>query len=313
MDARAAGRLRLFAAALLFSTGGAAIKACSFGGLQVAALRSLVAAVALLLLLPEARRWPTRAQALVAVAYAGTLILYVVANKLTTASNAIFLQSTAPLYLLVISPLWLGEALRRRDLLFMVALAVGLALFFVEPEAASGTATNPALGNTLAALCAIAWAFTVAGLRWLARTEDPATRAGAAVGAAVHGNVLVFVLCIPFALPLTDAGATDWLWIAYLGCFQIGLAYLFMTRGVRSVPALEASLLLLVEPVLNTVWAWWVHDEIPGPWARAGALVILLATLAHAFLTERQGPGVRAPIETKDPPEDPPCAPLPSS
>ena len=291
MDPRSSARLKLLAAALLFSTGGAAIKACGMGGWQIACFRSGIAAVALWVMLPSARRCLSGRQALVACAYAGTLILYVLANKLTTAANAIFLQSTAPIYLLLISPLLLGEGIRRRDLYFMGALALGLALFFAGFEAPQRTAPNPLLGNVLGACSAITWALTVAGLRWIARTEDGVggSPAGAAAGAALLGNVFVFVLCLPMALPVEGAAGMDWVWVAYLGLFQIGLAYVFMTSGVRRIQALEGALLLLVEPVLNAVWAWLFHGEFPGPWSRAGALLILLATVWRS-LRERRRP-----------------------
>jgi drug/metabolite transporter (DMT)-like permease len=116
-------RLEILGAALLFSTGGAAIKAVQFTGWQVAGLRSGVAAAAVWLLLPQSRRMPrgtVLATLLTAVAYAATLVLYVLANRLTTAANTIFLQSTAPLYLLLLGPLVLREHIRGRDLGFMV-------------------------------------------------------------------------------------------------------------------------------------------------------------------------------------------------
>ena len=302
MDKRIVGRWQLLTAALLFSTGGAAIKACGLTGWQVAGFRSGVAAVVLFLLLPGARRRPSRGQLLVSCAYAATLILYVLANKLTTASNAIFLQSTAPLYVLVLSRVWLHESIRPRDLVFMAALAVGMGLFFVGTEPPRDTAPDPFLGNILGACAAVGWAFTVAGLRWLARHEAAAggDADGLAVGATVWGNALVFVACLPFALPVEQSAPMDWVWIGYLGVFQIGIAYLFMTRSVRIVPALEASLLLLVEPVLNTLWAWWFHGEVPGPWARAGAAIILLATLAHALRSSPAGRSREGPIEAED-------------
>lgn len=290
MDPQTASRLKLVAAALLFSTGGAAIKACGFSGWQVAGFRSGIAAIALFLMIPAARRCWNRKQALVGLAYAATLILYVLANKLTTAANAIFLQSTAPLYMLLIAPLWLKEAVRRRDLAFMAALAVGLGLFFAGKESASRTATDPVLGNILGACSAVTWALTVSGLRWIARSEGRTggSPAGAAAGATVLGNLFVFVVCLPLALPVEGARLADWALVGYLGVFQIGLAYVFMTAGMRRVPALEGALLLLVEPVLNTVWAWLLHGEVPGPWSRAGALLILLATAAHALRSGRK-------------------------
>src|SRR4029079_120012 len=131
MDPRTAARLRIVAAALLFSTGGAAIKFSSFSSWQLASFRSGIAAVAVLIVLPAARRrWDARIAAVGAI-YATTMILFVSANKLTTAANTIFLQITAPLYLLLLGPWLLHESLRRRDLAFMALVGVGLALFFV--------------------------------------------------------------------------------------------------------------------------------------------------------------------------------------
>ena len=289
-------RLAVLAAALLFSTGGAAIKACALSGWQVAAFRSALGALTLLVLIPGARRGWTWRTGLVGLAYAATLFLYVQANKQTTAANAIFLQSTAPLYLLLVSPLLLHERVRRRDLVTMGLLALGLALFFAGHEEPQKTAPHPALGNLLAALSGLSWALTVAGLRWLARTEgqEGGSPAGAAASAAVAGNLVVCLACLPMAIPVDTVSAGDVAAIVYLGVFQIGLAYVFMTRGVRGIPAMEASLLLLLEPVLNTLWAWLAHGEVPGPWSRAGASIILVTTALYAT-RGRGGKGAARP------------------
>ena len=120
MPRKGTARAQLVAAALLFSTGGAAIKWVDFGAMQIAGLRSGIAAFALLLLLPAARRGWSWRTAVVAVGYAATLVLFVVANRLTTAANTIFLQSTAPLYLLLLGPWLLKEPIHRRDFAFML-------------------------------------------------------------------------------------------------------------------------------------------------------------------------------------------------
>jgi drug/metabolite transporter, DME family len=89
-------------------------------------------------------------------------------------------------------------------------------------------------------------------------------------------------------------GAADWLVIVYLGVFQIGLAYVFMTSAIRHVPALEAATLLLVEPALNPIWAWLAHGERPSAWAIAGGALILGATLVKTWWDARAIPPVRA-------------------
>lgn len=287
-------RMQLLTAALLFSTGGAAIKACAMSSWQVASFRSLIAAVAVAALLPSARRgWSGRTLA-VGVAYAATMVLFVLANKLTTAANTIFLQSTAPLYILLLGPLLLHEQLRRRDLVFMATLTVGMALFFVGAQPMSETAPDPMAGNILAAVAGICWAFTIMGLRLLGRGGSVAEGSTAAV---VCGNVIAGLVALPMALPLGTTRPVDWALVLFLGVVQIGLAYVFLTRGMRGVPALEASLLLLVEPVLNPVWAWLVHGEVTTRWATTGAAIILVATAVNT-LTGRRPAALARPATT---------------
>jgi len=278
------GRLQILAAAALFSTGGAAIKAASLGGWPIAGLRSGVAAVTLLLILPAARRGWRWHLVPVAVAYASTLVLFVLANRLTTSANAIFLQSTAPLYLLLLGPLVLREPIRRSDLPFMAAVGLGLAAFFVGSEVPVATAPDPVRGNVLGVLSGVSWALTVTGLRWLSRG---AGGSDATLAAVAMGNTIAFVACLPVALPIENASGTDWLVILYLGAVQIGLAYFLLSSAFRSVGALEASLLLLLEPALNPVWAWLVHGERPSVWGAVGGAVILGATLLRIWWAGR--------------------------
>lgn len=284
-------RIQLLGAALLFSTGGAAIKATALTAWQVASFRSGIAALALLLLLPAARRgWSPRVL-LVAIAYAATLTLFVLANRMTTAANTIFLQSTAPLYILLLGPWLLKEPVRRSDLAFMGALAVGLSLFFVSAEAPAATAPEPLAGNVLATLSGICWALTVVGLRWLG--AEGKGEVGIGVATVALGNVVAFLAALPMALPVAAVEVQDWALVGYLGVFQIAAAYVLLTAGIRHVPALEASTLLLVEPALNPVWAWLVHDEAPSRWAMAGGGVILGAMVVKLLLDRRGLPPPR--------------------
>ena len=283
MDTRTTARLQLIGAAVLFSTGGAAIKAAAFAGWQIASFRSGIAALALLLMAPAVRRGWTRQATLVGVAYAGCLTLFVLANRLTTAANTIFLQSTAPLYLLVLAPWLLKEPVRRQDIGFMLAVGLGLMLFFVGVEQPVVTAPDPVTGNLLALASGFCWALAVCGLRWLTAREGR----GSPLAAVVSGNITAFLICLPFALPIGSHSAADWALIVYLGVFQIALAYVLVTRAINHIPALEASLLLLIEPVLNPIWAWLVQGEVPGAWALLGGAIILGATTARSLADRR--------------------------
>ena len=221
---------------------------------------------------------------LVALAYAGTMISFVTATKLTTAANAILLQSAAPAYVLVLAPWLLAERVRRIDVLTMVVIAAGLALVLSGATGATTTAPDPATGNLLGAASGIGMALTMVGLRWLGtRTSAGGADPSAGTATIVAGNALACALCLPMALPLTGATTVDWAVLGYLGVFQIGLAYVLVTRGLRGVPAVEASMLLLIEPALNPVWVWLVHGESPGAHTIAGGALILAATVARSL------------------------------
>jgi drug/metabolite transporter (DMT)-like permease len=296
-------RLALIGAALLFSTGGVCIK--ELAGLtawQRAGLRSLVAVVFLLLVWKKARRGYSWKSLLFSFFYAGTLASFVAANTYTTAASAIFLQSTAPLYVLLLSPLVLHERVRAGDLLFMGALAVGLALCFGDQwwsrsAAVQATAPRPLLGNAFGLASGILWACTIVGLRWFGQKSraggDDAGGAGASV---VLGKVTCFAVCALLAQATGDGlfhGVTTlpprtFGVLAFLGCFQVGLAYICIARGMSHVPAVEASLLLLVEPTFNPVWSFLLLRERPGPWTLAGGAVILGATALHAPVAARR-------------------------
>jgi len=280
-------RLLLAAAALLFSTGGAAFKAASLTGWQVASFRSLVAAAVLLAAIPAARRgWRPRI-APVAAAYAATLVLFALANRLTTSANAIFLQSTAPLYLVLLSPWLLREPVSRRDLGFIAAIGAGLSLFLVGRDTAVATAPDPPLGNILALASGLTYALMLVGLRWLGRKPLTPGSGDPALATVAMGNLIAFAAALPAALPVGPVHITDAVIVLYLGAVQIGLAYWCLTRGLRRVPAFEATAILQVEPAMNPVWTWLVHGERPNAWALAGGAVIVCATVIHTWRQSR--------------------------
>jgi len=276
------GRLQVLAAALLFSTGGAGIKAAAFTGLQVSALRSGIAAVVLLMLLRalspgRGLKVLTVSPAMLAtsIVYAATLTLFVLSTKLTTAANAIFLQDTAPLYLLLLGPLILHERFRPRDLAFLVGVGAGLILCVMGQPEPTTTAPDPVRGNILALVCSITWALTLLGLRYIQRDQ---THTSAGLSAVTLGSFFASVAAWPFAWPLPAASAVEWATVAYLGVCQVGLAYVCLTAAMRVLPALEVSLLLLIEPVLNPIWTWMIHGEQPGTYTIIGGAVIIAAT-----------------------------------
>jgi drug/metabolite transporter (DMT)-like permease len=277
-------RIQLIIVAILFSTGGVVIKGNELTSWQIASFRCAIAVATLLILAPETRRgWSWRLFP-VSLAYAGTLVFYVLANKRTTAANAIFLQSTAPAYLVLLSPLVLHEKLRRSDLLLLGGIAAGLAMLFLTPSPAIASAPEPVLGNVLGMLSGLSWALTVTGLRWLARGKQDSNDSARTV---TLGNLVGCLVALPMALPIEGVRLNDALGILFLGIFQIGVAYLLLSRAIRHVRAFEATTLLLLEPALNPMWTWLVLSENPGSWAIAGGVTILLATLTNTWRTQR--------------------------
>jgi drug/metabolite transporter (DMT)-like permease len=277
-------RSKIVLAAVLFSTGGAAIKWCGFDGWQLAAFRAGIALTTILLLIPDARRGWSWRTALVGCAYAATTLLYVQANKHTTAASAIFLQSTSPLFILLLAPWLLDEHATRRDLLQMGMMGLGLVLFFFGLDRPSATAPDPLFGNVLAACCAVTWAFTLIGYRWIV------ARGGSVATAAASGNLTACVVALALAQPLAAGRPVDWAVVAFLGVCQLGLPYVFLVRAIPRLRALEVALFLLIEPVLNPVWAWLVHGERPGPAALVGGALILGATVVRSVVDARSAP-----------------------
>ena len=278
--------------AVLFSTGGAAIKAAAFSPAQVSCVRSGIAAVALYLWC-RGRITKRPVVLAVGVVYATTLTLFVAATKLTTAANAIFLQSTAPLYILLLGPLVLGERIRRRDIAYIAAVVVGLVFCFAGQPNPTVTAPNPRLGNLLGIAAGVVWAATLMGLRAVQR-EGSQMGTDAGLSTVVIGNAMACVVALPFAWPLPPAPPAEWLTLIYLGGIQIALAYVCLSAAMRQLPALEVSLLLLLEPVLNPLWTWMVRGEEPGSWTLVGGAVIVAATAVKAakssMTDEAQGP-----------------------
>jgi drug/metabolite transporter (DMT)-like permease len=268
-------RLYLLAAAVLWSTAGAAVKLSSLSAWQLASGRSLIAALVLALAIPSGRKLPSRRGLLAAVAYAATVVSFIIANKLTTSANAIFLQDTAPLYVLLLSPLVLRERPSRGELAAVPVFLLGLSLFFLDQ-----LDPGQLWGNVIALGSGVAFALCILGLR--AVGEE-----GSSV--LVWGNLIAgFSVLLP-ALGGPSPTALDLGLLVFLGVFQLGLAYTLFQRGLRETPAVEASLLILLEPVLNPVWTFLFTGERPGPWALVGGTIILLATAWRTLLGSRGG------------------------
>ena len=267
----------VFAAAVLWSTGGLCIKACSLPAVELAFGRSVLAGLTVALLTYRRGFRLNRVTALASVLYAGTLLLFVVATKLTTAANAIFLQYTAPLYILLAEPLMFRERLRPRDVAVVGVCLAGMALFFV------GELRPADLQGNLAALASgLCYAFFVLLLR------HPDAAAVNRASSVVYGNLLLAAATAPafFAGAGFALSGRDALILLYLGVVQIGVAYTLFTAGMaRGVRSLDAGIVGYVEPILNPIWVFLLLGERPAPWALAGGAIIIAAVACHGLLS----------------------------
>jgi drug/metabolite transporter, DME family len=279
-------RLQLLAAALLFSTGGTVIKAITLTNWQVAAGRSLLAALVIVAGGGSLWRHLSWRPVLVGAAQAATLVTFVTANKLTTAANAVFLQATAPLYVALLGPVLLGERMKRKDVPILALILAGVVLLFAGSHEPLATAPHRVLGTVVGIASGFCWSLTVMGLRWIGRS-DPEHGGDRARAAAVVGNLIAFSVCLPAALPMPALSYGEVLGLVYLGAFQVGAAYLLMARAIRLVPAAAASLLLMAEPAFSPLWAWLVHGEAPGVWPLVGGALIIAAATTSTWRDSR--------------------------
>lgn len=292
MPSTALAYVQLLAGAFLLSTGSAAIKATSLSAPALAGWRALVIVIFLALAVRPALRHFDRRLLPAALAHGVTTLLFMWGNKLTTAATAIFLQYTAPIYLLLLGPWLLKEPVARRDFGYVGLLLVGMLLLLFHPPAARATAPNPVLGGAIAALCGVAWAFTTLTMRGLAR--DPVAGFERTIGSIIVANLALAVGLLPFFGFTEGLPAPRDLGIAtYMGVLQLGLSFILITLGLRRVSALEGALILLIEPVVNPLWVWLVHAEAPGPWSLAGGALILLGTGSRIVVNARRAENAR--------------------
>ena len=268
--------LLVVGAAILWSTGGLFIKATHLSAFELSFGRSLLAAITIAIFTRREGFGINRISAITSLLYAALIILFVLATKLTTAANAIFLQYTAPVYVLVLEPIFYREKFRARDFFTVAFCVMGMSLFFVgklRPEDVSG--------NLLALLSGIC--FT---LFFLLMRHSKARQVNRA-SSAIYGNLIAVLICAPAFFGAIQHGisAGDFARIAYLGVIQIGVAYLLFTlamaRGVRS---LDAGIIGYVEPVLNPIWVFLFLGERPSGWAIVGGAIIIASVISHTLI-----------------------------
>ncbi len=272
--------LLVLGAAILWSTGGLFIKATHLSPLEVSFGRSLLATITIVIFTRSEGFGLNRISAVTAVLYAALLILFVVATKLTTAANAIFLQYTAPVYVLILEPIFYKEKFRARDFVTVAACVAGMSLFFVGK-----LRPQDVTGNLFALASGVCFA-----LFFLLLRHSKARQVNRAAS-AIYGNLIVVVLCAPAFLGAVKRGISpeDYARLAYLGIVQIGFAYLLFTAAMaRGLRSLDAGIIGYVEPVLNPIWVFLFLGERPSGWAIIGGAIIISSVIMHMLLRPKR-------------------------
>lgn len=256
------GILFIVAAAVLWSSGGILIKAVEWPPLAIAGMRSAIAAIVIRICFSGTSLSWSRAQIGAAVAYAATVMLFVSATKLTTAANAVLLQFSSPIFVAILGAVILKEKPKAADWATIGLVTAGMILFFQDQVSPGGL-----FGNVLAICSGVSIAFMAVLMR---KQKD-----GAPFGSVLLGNILAFFCCLPFIVTAPALSTKGWVVLVLLGCFQLGLPYMLYSVAIKHVSALEATLITVIEPILNPIWVLLFLGEEPGHWALVGGAVIL--------------------------------------
>ncbi|MEO7660525.1 MAG: DMT family transporter [Pyrinomonadaceae bacterium] len=301
-------------AVFLWSTGGLFIKLTALDAYQVTFFRSLLAGITVFILTRKAGLRINAFGIMCSVIYATLLFLFVWATKHTTAANAIFLQYTAPVYILILAPFVIGEKFHFRDLVTVIFCIGGMSLFFVGDLTIGDYQGNiAALGSGIflglyIMLLKHPKAIGSAGvkekesggtsdLETISSTPQLPNTSTALnpVITVIYGNLLLAFLTLPSGIAsIPTITPLDIAAVAFLGIIQIGVAYILFIKGVHGgTRPLDASIIGFIEPLLNPVWVFIFVGERPSQWALLGGTIIIVTVVAHTLIQYRNRPAGR--------------------
>lgn len=264
----------LVLASVLWSTGGILIKAVNWNPIAIAGSRSLISSIVVFLYLRKPKLTWSKAQLGGGFSYAFTVILFVAANKLTTAANAILLQFTAPIFVAILGAWLLKEKIRWYDYISILAVFGGMLLFFLD-----NVGGGSMLGNALAVISGFFLACVTISLRF--------QKDGSPVETTLIGNLLTFIVAIPFILGgLPDMKSI--IAIIMLGVFQLGIAYILYALASKHLSAIETILLTVIEPLLNPLWVFLFAGEKPSIYAVFGGIIVILSVTIRGIIVSRE-------------------------
>ncbi|MFO8089463.1 MAG: DMT family transporter [Desulfatiglandaceae bacterium] len=279
------GTLVMLLTATLWSTSGLGIKLVSWNPVAITGARSLIAAV---LLITFARRFSvpkTPAGVMASISYALCMLTFVIANKLTTSANAIFLQYLSPAFVAVLGIAMLKEMPSRFDWAVLLGVLGGMTLFFIDR-----IGPGAMMGNVSAVASGLCLAFFIIFMR-----IDSGQTGGrhTALDNMIFSHLLAAAMSLPAVLTSSMPDFPSMAGILYMGVFQMGLASILFPYGVRRLTAVGTSIITLIEPVLNPVWVFLIIGEIPSLNAVIGGMIIIVLVAVRSVVSIRRA-SVRA-------------------
>lgn len=263
--------LQIIIAAMLLSTGGIIIKFIDMPSLAIAGSRAIFSAAVVWLYVKKPKFTYSKAQITGAVCYSSMVILFIVANKLTTAANAIILQFTAPIWVAILGAVILKEKTRWYDIAAIILTAAGMLLFFFDDMGGGN-----ALGNVVAVISGVALAGVTISLRF--------QKNGSPVETTLLGHLITIAIGVPFIIGI-NFSLQNFIGIFLLGTFQLGLAYIFYSLAIKHLTAMETILIMVLEPILNPIWVFLYNGEKPGLMSLFGGALVIATILTRGLIS----------------------------
>lgn len=274
MSPHSRGILMTVCAGIVWSTGGLLVKLITLDAFTILFYRSLYAGIFFLIVFRKDALQVDRRVILTSLSYAPLLICFVVATKMTTAANAIFLQYIAPAIVLILEPRIMKTKLQKHNVITVVVCLIGLSFFLLEQKE-----SHRWIGDGIAVMSGIFLACLILSLKLSNKTQQ--------MSGITIGNVIIVLVTLPWFLKSGSPTFTEHLMLAFLGFIQIGLGYVLFTYGQRRISAIESSLIAMLEPLLNPVWVMIGYNEWPSVWSVVGGLIIITALTGRMMYVQR--------------------------
>jgi drug/metabolite transporter (DMT)-like permease len=272
-DSKNRGPLFVFIAAVAWSFAGICSKFIPLNALSIACIRGLVAAVTIGIYTKQWIFKPTPAVLLGAFSTVITSVLFMVANKMTTAANAIVLQYTAPAFVILLFAIFFKIKPKSLDIITILITMAGISLFFIDH-----LGHGALLGDLLSVLSGLTFSFVFFANRLPGANPMQASY----LGCLLHGLLIPFLF---FDSSLRSADAEILLALVAAGIFQLGMGYIFFSKGIKTTSAVSSSIIAMIEPILNPVWVFLFMGERPGALAILGACIVIVTIAVYNVIS----------------------------